>query len=162
MFFLCADKGFSNVSWRWCIRGMRQVPTSLHKIRFLFFTLFTNLPERPERCGPYWLCETEVNGDLKSTNKRGFLLVGPLGLSCRYKRFLFCLGRFSRQVILHRTLFQFFCPHRLASSKQSSWVACLLVCVSASRGWTVYDLQHLYRRNSEHPRRHSGLRQLSN
>ena len=36
--------------------------------------------------------ETEVNGDSMSTNDRGPSLVGALGLSCRYKRFLFCLG----------------------------------------------------------------------
>ncbi len=36
--------------------------------------------------------ETEVNGDSKRTNERGPLLVGSLGLSCRYKRYLFCLG----------------------------------------------------------------------
>ncbi len=36
--------------------------------------------------------ETEVNGGSKSTNERGPFLVGSLVLSCRYKRFLFCLG----------------------------------------------------------------------
>ncbi len=32
--------------------------------------------------------ETEANGDSKSTNERGPSLVGSLGSSCRYKRFL--------------------------------------------------------------------------
>ncbi len=40
--------------------------------------------------------ETELNGDSTSTNERGPSLVGYLGLACRYKRFLFCLGCFSR------------------------------------------------------------------
>jgi hypothetical protein len=30
--------------------------------------------------------------DSKSTNERGPSLVGSFGLSCRHKRFLFCLG----------------------------------------------------------------------
>ncbi len=41
---------------------------------------------------PLLTVEAEVNGDSKRTNKRGSFLVGSLGLSCRYKRFLFCLG----------------------------------------------------------------------
>jgi hypothetical protein len=36
--------------------------------------------------------ETEVNGDSRITNERGPSLVGFLGLSCRFKRFLFFLG----------------------------------------------------------------------
>jgi hypothetical protein len=43
--------------------------------------------------------ETEVNGDSKSTNDSGpslVSLIGSLGLSCKYKRFLFCLGCPSR------------------------------------------------------------------
>ncbi len=48
--------------------------------------------ERLERGGPMLTLETEVNGDSKKTNERGPFLVGSLGLSCRYKRFLICLG----------------------------------------------------------------------
>ncbi len=49
------------------------------------------------------------------TYERGPFLVGSLGLSCRYKRFLFCLGCFSVGPIQNilfptRTLFQFKCP----------------------------------------------------
>ncbi len=43
--------------------------------------------------------ETEVNGDSKSTNDSGpslVSLIGSLGLSCKYKRFLFRLGCPSR------------------------------------------------------------------
>ncbi len=58
-----------------------------------------------------------------------------LGLSCQYKRFLFCLGCSSRPstkyFFPHRTLFYFLWPHRPASwAGQPCWVACLLVCVS--------------------------------
>jgi hypothetical protein len=48
--------------------------------------------ERLERGWPLLIVETEVNGDSKSTNERGSSLVGLLGLPCRYKRFLPCLG----------------------------------------------------------------------
>ncbi len=41
---------------------------------------------------PLLTVEAEMNGDLKSTNERGPSLVGSLGLCCRYKRFLSCLG----------------------------------------------------------------------
>jgi hypothetical protein len=39
--------------------------------------------------------ETEMKGDLKSSIEWDLSLVGSLGLSCRYKRFLFCLGCFT-------------------------------------------------------------------
>jgi hypothetical protein len=45
---------------------------------------------------PLLTVETVVNGDSKSTSGWGPSLVGSLGMSCRYKRFLFCLG-FSSQ-----------------------------------------------------------------
>ncbi len=54
--------------------------------------------ERLERGGPCWLFETDTNGVSKSTNVRGFSLVASLGSSCRYKRFLSCLGCTSRPV----------------------------------------------------------------
>jgi hypothetical protein len=59
---------------------------------------------------------TEVNGDSKSTNESGPpSMVGLLGLSCRYKRFLSCLAALVSPVqnifIPHRTLFQLFYPH---------------------------------------------------
>ncbi len=90
--------------------------------------------ERLER-GPLLTVETEVNGDSKTTNERGPSLVGSLGLSCRYKRFSFCLGCSSRPRI------KYFFPHcaffliPLSPSpskrgRQLCWVFCLLVCVS--------------------------------
>ncbi len=57
--------------------------------------------------------ETEMNGDSKSTNERCRSLVGLLGLSCRYKRFLFCLGCSSRPSTKYFfSLSQFLCTHR--------------------------------------------------
>ncbi len=43
-----------------------------------------------ERGGP--TVESEVNGDSMRRNERCPFLVGTLGLSCRYKRILLCLG----------------------------------------------------------------------
>jgi hypothetical protein len=69
---------------------------------------------------PLLTVETEANGDSKSTNERGPSLVSLLGLSRRYKRFLFCLGCSSRPSTTYffpyRTLFKFSCPHRPAGS----------------------------------------------
>jgi len=48
---------------------------------------------------PLLTSETQANGDLWSTNdwnERGSFLVGSLGLSCQYKRFLFSTGCSSR------------------------------------------------------------------
>ncbi len=45
---------------------------------------------------PLLTLETKVNGSSKRTNERGPSLVRSLGLSCRHKRFLFCLGCSSR------------------------------------------------------------------
>ncbi len=47
--------------------------------------------ELREGC-PLLTVETEENGDSKSTNDRGPSLVGSLGLSCPYRRFLCYLG----------------------------------------------------------------------
>ncbi len=54
-------------------------------------------PKETREGWPLLTVETEVNGDTKSTMK-GVLpcMVGLLGLLCRYKRFLFCLGCSSR------------------------------------------------------------------
>jgi hypothetical protein len=48
---------------------------------------------------PLLTVETEVNGDSKSSNDRCpslVSLISSLGLSCKYERFLFCLGCPSR------------------------------------------------------------------
>ncbi len=41
---------------------------------------------------PLLTVETEANGDSKSANEKCLSLAGSLGSSCRYKRFLSCLG----------------------------------------------------------------------
>jgi hypothetical protein len=43
--------------------------------------------------------ETEVKRDSKRTNERGPTLVGSLGLSCRYKTFLFCIDCSRRPIV---------------------------------------------------------------
>jgi hypothetical protein len=62
-------------------------------------------------------------------------LVGSLGLSCRYKRFLFCFGCPSRLItnFLFSSAYTFSLPLFTSPNKlcrQPCWVACLLVCVS--------------------------------
>ncbi len=66
--------------------------------------------QRVEREGTCWLLETEVNGDSNSTSERDLL-----ALSCRCKRFLFCLGCSSQPSSNFLFLFKFLCPHRPAS-----------------------------------------------
>jgi hypothetical protein len=88
----------------------KRCPVPLHCLRSAFHDHRPRWarPERLESGGPSLLTvETDLNVDSKSSNERGPSLVGSLGLSCRYKRFLFCLRCSSR-------------PR----------VACLLVCVS--------------------------------
>jgi hypothetical protein len=81
--------------------------TSVSKVR---------LKETTERW-PLPTIETEVNGDSGSPYEMGPSLVGSLGLSCQYKRFLSCLDCPSKpnSKYFHRTLFQFVCPHCPAS-----------------------------------------------
>jgi hypothetical protein len=72
---------------------------------------------------PLLTVETVVNGNSKRTNERGPFLVGSLGLSCRYKRFLFCHSCSvvsSVQTIFFLTLRYFNnCLHRPASGSGS-------------------------------------------
>jgi hypothetical protein len=56
--------------------------------------------------------ETEMKGDLKSSIEWDPSLVGSLGLSCRYKRFLFCHWCFTAQ-------WKIFFPHRTPYLKSS-------------------------------------------
>jgi hypothetical protein len=79
-----------------------------------------------------------VNGDSKSTNERGTSSVGSLGLSCRYKRFLFCLGcsnRPSTNYFFHRTVVpiaqqagQATVPGRLSTS-MCLWSSYIYLCL---------------------------------
>jgi hypothetical protein len=87
--------------------------------------------------------ETEINGDSKSTNKRGPSLVCLLGLLCPYKRFLICLGCSSRPsakiffVTVHCSIPLSPSPSNLG--RQPCWVACLLVCVSETNKETSLE-----------------------
>jgi len=90
-------------------------------------------PRETREGWPLLTCETEVNGDSKRANEMDPSLVGLLGLSCRYKRFLFCLGCFSRS----STKYFFLSPYTISITlfpspsklgRQPCWVACLLVC----------------------------------
>ncbi len=54
-------------------------------------------PKRLERGGPSWLLKLKWMGTQRVQMKGDPSLVGSLGLSCRYKRFLFCLGWSSRR-----------------------------------------------------------------
>jgi hypothetical protein len=76
----------------------------------------------PERASEGWLLlnvENEASGDSWSTNERGPSLVGSLGSSCWYNRFLSCLGCSSQPLTKcyfpHRTLFHFISSHRPAT-----------------------------------------------
>ncbi len=86
--------------------------------------------------------ETEVNGDSKGINERSPSLDGSLGLSCRYERFLFCIGRPSRPsskyFFPHRTLFQFICHHLREGTCNVSWPM-YLSTNSISAGWLPWS-----------------------
>jgi hypothetical protein len=97
------------------------------------------MTEEPQRLGrerwPLLTVENEVNGDSKRTNERGPSLFGSLGLSCWYKRFLFCLGCSSQPstkyfIPLLYTISIPWSPSPSKLGRHSCWVACLLVCVS--------------------------------
>jgi hypothetical protein len=73
--------------------------------------------ETIERSGKLLTAETEANGDSRSTHERGSSVVGSMGLTCQYKRFLSCfdsscLPSTKYLFFLHRSLFHFICPHR--------------------------------------------------
>jgi len=59
----------------------------------LAFLINTRMTGRGRETREGWPLQTvnEVNADSWSANKRDPSLVGSLGLSCRFKRFLFCL-----------------------------------------------------------------------
>ncbi len=75
-----------------------------------------------------------MNGESKSTNERGSSSVGSLGLSWRYKRFLFIPGCSSRPGTQYFFLtvhyFISFVPLPNKLGRLPCWVACLFVCVS--------------------------------
>jgi hypothetical protein len=98
------------------------------------------------RC-PQLTVKTEVNGDSKSKKERGPSMVGSLGLSYRYMRFLSCLGCSS-----WRTTKYFFPQHKLfqfmySIAQQAGQAALLgrlsLKCVSLGLLRTIRYNKHL-------------------
>jgi hypothetical protein len=116
---------------------------SMLRIRFCICNLLglwvriQKVKSRKTREGwPLLTVETEVNGDseLGSTNERGPFLIGSLGLSCRYNRFLSFLGCSSRPSATYFFLavhfFNSFVLNAHQAGQAAVLVACLLVCVS--------------------------------
>ncbi len=96
----------------------------------------TSVCIREKEGWPLLTVDTEVNGDSKRTNERCPFLVGSLGLSCLYKRFLFCLSCSVGPVqnIFFLTV-QYIISILLSPSpcklgRQPCWVTCLIVFVS--------------------------------
>ncbi len=102
---------------------------------------------------PLLTVETEANGDSKSTNERGPSLVGLLGLSCRYKRFLSCLGCYSSRprtkyffLTVHFLNLCSHCPASRAGGRAGSsviynmclWWKRYMDIGSRGRGWWLY------------------------
>jgi hypothetical protein len=117
--------------------------TILHKILEYCIAKFRETREE----WPLLTVENKVNGDSKRTNERGPFLVGSLGLSCRYKRFLFCLDCSSRpqyKILFSSpyTISKPLSPQPSKLDRQPCWVACLLVCVSGL--YLSYFLSWLY------------------
>jgi hypothetical protein len=109
-------------------------PTPKIKLRCMFFFLSVK-DKRPcsERLEgwPLLIVETEANGDSRSTNERGL----SLGLSCKYKHLLSCLGYSGRPSTKYffpsRTLISVhLSPSHSKLGRQSCRVACILMCVS--------------------------------
>jgi hypothetical protein len=86
--------------------------------------------ERLERGWPLLTVGTG-NGDSKSTNGRGPSLVGSLGFSCRYKRFLFCLGC-SNRPRRKKFFFTVFYFNSFIPTSQQAGQAAMLVRLSLS------------------------------
>jgi hypothetical protein len=88
----------------------------------------------PAECRP---SATEVTRDSENTNERNPSLIGSLGLTCRYKRLLVCLGCSSRPstkyIFPYRTQFRFLGPHRSASWANRQRGPPVSVCVSLGR-----------------------------
>ncbi len=130
---------FGKTSLTVCREPMFRIWIGSSFVSEIYWVLWVRIQEvksREAREGwPLLTVETEVNGVSEITKWMG--LVGSLGLSCQYNRFLACLGCSRRPSTKYffprRTLFQFLCPQRPASCalcRQLCWVACLLIYVS--------------------------------
>jgi hypothetical protein len=82
--------------------------------------------------------ETKVNGDSKSTNERGSSLVGSLGLSRRYKRFLFCLGCSSLSSTKYFFLTVHLCINLFVLTAQQAGKAAVLGRLSLVVSWLLF------------------------
>ncbi len=122
------------------IQRSRGVAPSCHSTTFTPVSK-VRLREITERW-PLLTVEIEVNGDTGSPYEMGPSLIGSLGLSCRYKRFLSCLGCPSQPIskYVHRTLFQcvyHHCPASWASSRAGVGRLSLSLCLWSGRGVSV-------------------------
>jgi hypothetical protein len=115
-----------------CHQLLVKVRERVYKLCSWRFRLKRAVETRETREGwPLLTVQTELNGDSKRTYKRGPFLVGSLGLSCRCKRFLLCLGcssRPSRYKTFVSSMYTFSIPLSLPPSKlgrQPCWVGCL-------------------------------------
>ncbi len=92
--------------------------------------------------------KTEVNGDLKSANKRNSFLVGSWGCQAGTRclfLWLSCSSRPNTNIFFpHGTLFQFLCAHQghwspspSKLARQPYWVAYLLLCISERKSWSA-------------------------
>ncbi len=97
---------------------------------------------------PLLTVETELNGDSKSTNKRGPSLIGWAVLPVQ--EILFCLGSLVstvQNIFFHLALFQCLCPHSPSPRKlgrQPCRVAFLLVCVSGTNHRLPANMGRIY------------------
>jgi hypothetical protein len=86
-----------------------------------------------QRDGPCWIVKLRF-GDSKSTKERGLSVLGSLGSSCRYKRFilpwLLYLAQYKIFFSLPYTISIFMSPSPSKLGRQPCLVASLLVCVS--------------------------------
>ncbi len=91
--------------------------------------------------------ETDVKGDSKSTNERGRAMVGLLGMSCRYKKCLFCLGSSSgpstKYFFPTVKLFKFICPCRPQAGQAAVLGRLSLIMLVWSRLYSVHEHAHL-------------------
>jgi hypothetical protein len=90
-----------------------------------------------------------------------YSVVGSLGLSVRYKRFLFCPGCSSRPrkkyFFPHHTLFPFLCPHRQASLQAAAlgrlslsmclWTWRRITGPDPLRSWRVFSTKGIFSLN---------------
>ncbi len=126
MFLLCGGERSKKWCWKYAQNRAADVRQALDNPRYADQVW----PERLESGGRLPTVETEVHGDSKSTNERGPSLVGSVGFSCWYTRFLFYLGCSSRPSFFLTVHYWSLSPLPSKLGRQPCWVSCLLGCVS--------------------------------